>query len=438
MYIRYFTLSLLVTSLVSADLSNYWQSLPSQIDPRNITIPSIPQTTSNDPVTECTYYNTDPALVLINNSEWPNIWEIATSNNIQKSEEFTSLYNSINWTDAPNIPVRKVTANGGLDFSGYSSESDPDCWWSSSLCTQSKLADVNEDIVQCPEPETYGLTYDDGPNCSQNAFYNYLEEQQLKATMFYIGSNVIGWPYGALRGVKDGHHVAGHTWSHQYTTSLNNEEVLAELYYTQKAIKLATGLTPRYWRPPYGDVDDRVRWIASQLGLTAVMWNLDTNDWEAGFSATIEEVQNNYDAIEAMGSNGTFSSSGNIVLSHEINNTTMTLAIDNLPKIVSAYKQVLDVATCYNISQPYFEDFEWTRTLNNSVTPAGNSSLPATNSSSTSDIASESATATAANGIATTKTTTDSANESISSGAYRFVSNSIFEISVFTAALLYL
>jgi hypothetical protein len=32
-------------------------------------------------------------------------------------------------------------------------------------------------------------------------------------------------------------------------TSLTNEEVLAELYYTQKAIKLTTGLTPKYWRP---------------------------------------------------------------------------------------------------------------------------------------------------------------------------------------------
>jgi hypothetical protein len=32
-------------------------------------------------------------------------------------------------------------------------------------------------------------------------------------------------------------------------TTLTNQELLAEFYYTQKAIKLATGLTPRYWRP---------------------------------------------------------------------------------------------------------------------------------------------------------------------------------------------
>lgn len=67
--------------------------------------------------------------------------------------------------------------------------------------------------------------------------------------MFYIGSNVMNWPYGAQRGVKDGHHLAGHTWSHRLMTTLTNEEVLAELYFTQKAIKLVTGVTPKYWRP---------------------------------------------------------------------------------------------------------------------------------------------------------------------------------------------
>lgn len=65
--------------------------------------------------------------------------------------------------------------------------------------------------------------------------------------MFYIGSNVVDWPYGAMRGMKDGHHIADHTWSHQMMTTLNNQEVLAELYYTQKAIKMATGVTPRFW-----------------------------------------------------------------------------------------------------------------------------------------------------------------------------------------------
>lgn len=165
----------------------------------------------------------------------------------------------------------------------------------------------------------------------------------------------MSWPYGAQRGLKDGHHIAVHTWSHQLMTTLENDEALAELYYTMKIIKLVTGVTPRYWRAPFGDQDDRIRWIASQLGLTSISWNLDTTDGDVNGKTTVKEVQNAYDEYIEMGKNGTFNSAGNIVLSHEINNTTMSLLMKNYANIKKAYKHVVDVATCMNISHPYFE-----------------------------------------------------------------------------------
>ncbi|KAI8086894.1 chitin deacetylase [Gilbertella persicaria] len=389
MQLKSLLISLAVAKLTLADItaSNYYQSFTSLTDPHNVTVPSIVQTESIDPTQECTYYNPDTSLININSSEFPSIWEVATTNGMNTSAEFTNLYNSINWSNAPNIPVRTLGADGSLDMSNYSSTEDPDCWWSASTCTSPKLKNVNADIYQCNEPETWGLTYDDGPNCSHNAFYDYLQEKELKATMFYIGSNVLDWPYGAMRGVKDGHHIGCHTWSHPQMTTLTDQEVLAELYYSLKAIKLATGLTPRYWRPPYGDIDDRVRWIATQLGLTAVVWNLDTDDWAAGLTTTVEAVSQTYQDYVEMGTNGTFADTGNIVLTHEINNNTMSLALEFLPKITAAYKQVIDVATCANISYPYFEGFEWTNVLNgtaNSSSPSSPSSSPSSSSSSSS------------------------------------------------------
>ncbi|KAI8331491.1 chitin deacetylase [Chlamydoabsidia padenii] len=336
--------------------AGYWQSFNSSINPLNITIPDIPQTTSIDPTTECAYYNPDPSLIVIDPTQWPTSWSIATSNGMNSSAEFQSFYNSIDWANAPNIPVRTLNADGSINMNGYDSSADPNCWWTASTCTIPKLKDVNADIYECPEPETWGLTYDDGPNCSHNAFYDYLQQQDLKASMFYIGSNVIDWPYGAMRGVRDGHHVASHTWSHRMMTTLTNQELVAEFYYTQKAIKLATGLTPRYWRAPYGDVDDRVRWIATQMNLTSILWDYDTNDWSAGTTETVQQVQASYDEFIQMGSNGTMSTHGNIVLTHEIANVTMSLALTNLPKIMQNYKHVVNVATCQNITYPYMEN----------------------------------------------------------------------------------
>ena len=62
-------------------------------------------------------------------------------------------------------------------------------------------------MASVPEPNTMGYGFDDGPNCSHNAFYDYLESQNQKATLFYIGSNVFDWPLQAQRAIADGHEV---------------------------------------------------------------------------------------------------------------------------------------------------------------------------------------------------------------------------------------
>ena len=97
--------------------------------------------------------------------------------------------------------------------------------------------------------------------------------------MFYIGSNVQNHPLEAQRAVADGHEICVHTWSHPYMTAVPSEGVFAELYYTLQMIKLATGVTPTCWRPPYGDIDDRVRAVGHALGLRAILWTYDSNDW---------------------------------------------------------------------------------------------------------------------------------------------------------------
>ncbi len=118
----------------------------------------------------------------------------------------------------------------------------------------------------------------------------------------YIGSNVIDWPLEAQRGIVDGHHICVHTWSHRYMTALTTNQAFAELWYAMKAIKYVMGVTPTCWRPPYGDVDDRIRAIAQSLGLRTMMWDVDTNDWNIAPYGTIPtaSLQQTYSSINAM------------------------------------------------------------------------------------------------------------------------------------------
>ena len=59
-------------------------------------------------------------------------------------------------------------------------------------------------------------------------------------------------------------------------TSFSNEVAFAELYYTRKVIKDILGVTPKCWRPPFGDVDNRIRLIAEGMNMTNIVWSDDT------------------------------------------------------------------------------------------------------------------------------------------------------------------
>jgi hypothetical protein len=71
------------------------------------------------------------------------------------------------------------------DFSNftptYNLAADPDCFWSATKCTTPKLPGLPPDIVMLPEPLSLGYGFDDGPNCSHNAFYDFLAQQKQKA-----------------------------------------------------------------------------------------------------------------------------------------------------------------------------------------------------------------------------------------------------------------
>ncbi|KAG7094592.1 hypothetical protein E1B28_005417 [Marasmius oreades] len=129
-----------------------------------------------------------------------------------------------------------------------------------------------------------------------------------------------------------------------------------------QAIKLITGATPTCFRPPFGDVDDRIRAISKGLGLTNILWKFDTFDTVAGPTGKVEDadIKKNYQEFIKLAKNGTFSKSGAILLAHETNNQTMQEAINFYPQLKSAFKHIVPITVAYNKTQPYAEkDFKF-------------------------------------------------------------------------------
>ena len=89
-----------------------------------------------------------------------------------------------------------------------------------------------------------------------------------------MGANIRDRPENfrrAFQELKDD--VGVHNWSHPYMTTLTNEQVVAGIGWTLQIIHDSTGgRVPRYWRPPYGDADNRVQAIGSEVfGPTSVI-----------------------------------------------------------------------------------------------------------------------------------------------------------------------
>jgi len=99
---------------------------------------------------------------------------------------------------------------------------------------------------------------------------DYLDSVNQKTTFFEIGSQVISNYLLTQRAFASGHQIADHTWSHPNLTNLTSEEVYAELQWTLYAIEAAIGQIPKYFRPPYGYINDDVRRVAAQLNLTVL------------------------------------------------------------------------------------------------------------------------------------------------------------------------
>jgi peptidoglycan/xylan/chitin deacetylase (PgdA/CDA1 family) len=125
------------------------------------------------------------------------------------------------------------------------------------------------------------LTFDDGPHPSTTMpLLKALSNGGARATFFIWGEHAARHP-DLLRAVQAcGHQVANHTYTHPHLTRLDRPAVDTEINQTQAIIRRITGGTPTLFRPPYGDTNARVREQAARLGLSEVLWTVDTRDWD--------------------------------------------------------------------------------------------------------------------------------------------------------------
>lgn len=309
------------------------------------------------------------------------------------------------WTDAlnaaiaagkiPDIPPATVNPDGSMSYPGDLASNPWVCSWTTSKCLG------EHDIVNAPAGQM-AVAFDDGPTGVSGDLYDFLAQHQQSATHFMIGSNVVAYPDQFRQAVQQGNqHFAVHTWSHHLMTSLTNEQVLAELGWTMQAIAdHSGGYIPKFWRPPQGDVDNRVRAIAEEVfGLYNVLWNHDTDDWclsDDGPAACPDTTHDSVAASLEPWINGA-KDPGLIILEHELSHQSISVFKNYYPRLqglgwvtknvadlfgMDWYKNAKnnqDTARQMSLIGPIVEDEE-----QSSSTSSSSSSAPASSTSSTS------------------------------------------------------
>jgi peptidoglycan-N-acetylglucosamine deacetylase len=171
------------------------------------------------------------------------------------------------------------------------------------------------------------LTFDDGPDPTYTPqVLTILEQYHVHATFFCVGDHVQDSPELVRQEHAAGHIVANHSWNHPDLTTLSADEVHTQLSMTSDAIEQATGVRPTFFRPPYGVYNEQTLAQTNALGLTAVTWNVDPDDWqEPESSAIIDRV------LEDAGN-------GAIILLHD-GGGDRTQTIAALPKILTKLQE---------------------------------------------------------------------------------------------------
>ncbi|MDR0238841.1 MAG: polysaccharide deacetylase family protein [Deltaproteobacteria bacterium] len=129
-------------------------------------------------------------------------------------------------------------------------------------------------------PANYcALTFDDGPGSHTAALLDLLAVRGIAATFFVVGQNAERRPALIKRMLAEGHEVANHSYSHADMRRLAPEAQTLEMKRTWDLLH-SLGAEVRYFRPPYGRYTPVTAAKAEDLGMTILLWSLDSQDWK--------------------------------------------------------------------------------------------------------------------------------------------------------------
>jgi peptidoglycan-N-acetylglucosamine deacetylase len=134
--------------------------------------------------------------------------------------------------------------------------------------------------LRIPEADGVVVTFDDGPHPDGTpAMLEVLAHAGARAMFFLVGEQVERRPAVAASIVEAGHVVAVHGYRHSLQLRHAGAAVADDIARGAAAVADATGVAPRWHRPPFGIYSPAGLEAARAAGLQPLLWSRWGKDW---------------------------------------------------------------------------------------------------------------------------------------------------------------
>ena len=181
--------------------------------------------------------------------------------------------------------------------------------------------DVNKPMI--------ALTFDDGPSQYTWPILAALDSVGGRATFFVVGNRVASHNAALQQILAVGCEIGNHSYSHPDLTKLDAENMKAQIQTTDNALEKAVQIKTNFLRPPYGAVNDQLFELAEK---PLILWSVDPKDWQNRDKDYLVE----YMMLNAH--------DGDIILLHDIHETTALAAQEFIPKLAEKGYQLVTVS----------------------------------------------------------------------------------------------
>jgi peptidoglycan-N-acetylglucosamine deacetylase len=124
------------------------------------------------------------------------------------------------------------------------------------------------------------LTFDDGPDpVITPQITQALRDKGARGTFFVVGTKAGTYPEIIQQITAQGMEVANHSYDHPFVDELPPDRLRDEMIIANEIIDQSAP-APTLFRAPYGRTNDMVSGTARTLGMTEVLWTLDSHDYE--------------------------------------------------------------------------------------------------------------------------------------------------------------